>query len=50
VLAEKLERALARELRGGGIVGAAVIAVESMLGGVDVHRLLRVRRLEIFHA
>src|SRR5271157_3823777 len=50
VPAEPGERAFARELRRGGVVGAALIAVESVLRGVEMDLHFRVRRGKLLHA
>src|SRR2546429_4818287 len=45
-----LQRALAGERRSGRIVGSSLIAIESVIGGIDEHLDLRVRRGEALDA
>ena len=45
-----LQRALAGKRRSGRIVGSSLIAIESVIGGVDEHLDLRVRRGEALDA
>src|SRR5438105_4961640 len=44
VLPEVTQRPLTRERRGGSIIRSALIAVETVIGGVDEHLDIRVRR------
>jgi hypothetical protein len=47
---EKSDRPLARLLGRGGVVGTAVVAVEAMIRGIDVHLDFGVCLFECFHA
>ena len=50
VLPQELQRALSRELRRRCVEGAALIAIEAVIGGIDVYLHLRVRGGEFLHA